>query len=201
MPVYLVGGWYDSWARQTTMSYAALSKQQARADQDDPGAVDSRHAHDVGARRGRFRSRTPRSTASNSVCDGTTAGCRDIDNGVENDAPVKIFVMGGGSEAKTSDGLPSARRRVARRARMAARAHPLHAYYLHGDGSLSRRSLPASRTAARTTISIRAIRSRPSAATFPPARGDHAAGRLGPAMRSARLELPRFACRSPRAAT
>ena len=23
--MYLIGGWYDSWARQTTMSYAALS--------------------------------------------------------------------------------------------------------------------------------------------------------------------------------
>ena len=26
VPVYLVGGWYDSWARSTTMNYEALSK-------------------------------------------------------------------------------------------------------------------------------------------------------------------------------
>jgi hypothetical protein len=26
IPVFLVGGWYDSWGRQTTMAYAALSK-------------------------------------------------------------------------------------------------------------------------------------------------------------------------------
>jgi uncharacterized protein len=26
VPVYLIGGWYDSWARQTTMSYEALAK-------------------------------------------------------------------------------------------------------------------------------------------------------------------------------
>src|SRR5881409_2397631 len=26
IPVYLIGGWYDSWARQTTMTYMALAK-------------------------------------------------------------------------------------------------------------------------------------------------------------------------------
>ena len=99
VPVYLIGGWYDSWALQTTMSYMAL----ARAKHGpvkmilDPGSMAQHmhHAHgqtdfgpqaaiDSGAFHLRWYDRW----------------LKGADNGVERDAPVKIFVMGGGSERK-----------------------------------------------------------------------------------------------------
>jgi putative CocE/NonD family hydrolase len=136
VPVYLVGGWYDSWTRQTTMNYMALSKSKKgpvkmmmgpwiHGQQDSPahGQVDfgPAAAVDMGALRLRWFDHWLKGTA----------------NGVESEAPVKIFVMGGGSEVKTADGRhlhggvwreekewPLARTR-------------LTPYYLHNDGTLS----------------------------------------------------------------
>ncbi len=103
VPVYLVGGWYDSWARQTTMSYAALSKNKRSPVRMILGPwihgshMMSMHGDtDFGA---------------SAALDGLEFRLRWFDrwlkgihNGVENDAPVKIFVMGGGSEAMGPDG-------------------------------------------------------------------------------------------------
>ena len=44
IPVYLVGGWYDSWAGNTTANYAALSKAIEERRLPDHGPVDSRRA-------------------------------------------------------------------------------------------------------------------------------------------------------------
>ncbi len=136
VPVFLVGGWYDSWARQTTMSYAALSKNKRGPVRMILGPwihgshMMSMHGDtDFGA---------------SAAIDGLEFRLRwydrwlkGIQNGVENDAPVKIFVMGAGSEATGPDGRhlhggawrdeyewPLARTRFT-------------PYYLHGDCSLS----------------------------------------------------------------
>jgi len=136
VPVYLVGGWYDSWARQTTMAWAALTKHKRGPVRMILGPwVHGSHmmsAHgdtDFGASAAiqslEFRLRW---------YDRWLKGIR---NGVEDDAPVKIFVMGGGSEEVGADGRhmhggvwrdehewPLARTRFT-------------PYYLHGDRTLS----------------------------------------------------------------
>ncbi len=136
IPVYLIGGWYDSWGLQTTMSYMALARSKRSPQkvilgpwihgahtQSAHGQVDfgKTAAIDGQAFRLRWFDRWLKNTA----------------NGVENDAPVKIFVMGGGTGAKGEDGRlqhggawrderewPLARTRFT-------------PYYLHADGLLS----------------------------------------------------------------
>jgi uncharacterized protein len=136
VPVYLIGGWYDSWALQTTMTYEALAKSKKGPVKMILGpwihGEHSQHAHgqvDFGL-----------AAALNEVpfhlrwYDHWLKGAA---NDAERDAPVKIFVMGGGSEEKTPDGRllhgghwrdewewPLARTRWT-------------PYFLHGDGTLS----------------------------------------------------------------
>jgi hypothetical protein len=136
VPVYLIGGWYDSWGRQTTMSYLALSKRL----QSPQKVILGPWIH--GAHN---------SSAHGQVDFGPAAGIdgyefrlrwydrwlKGAPNGVENEAPVKIFVMGGGSEAKTADG-----RHLHGGAWRDEREWPLARtrftpYYLHAGGSLS----------------------------------------------------------------
>jgi putative CocE/NonD family hydrolase len=135
VPVYLVGGWYDSWARQTTMSYVALSSRKKGPIKMIMGpwihGQHMLHMHgevDFGA----------------AAIDGYAfrlrwydRWLRNIANGVDNDAPVKIFVMGGGSEAKGPDG-----RHMHGGTWRDEHEWPLARtqwtpYYLHGDGTLS----------------------------------------------------------------
>ncbi len=101
-PVYLVGGWFDSWARQTTMNYEALSKAKkgpirlimgpwthGNQDQRSNGQVEfgADAAIDYQAFQMRWYDRW----------------LKDIPNGVEKEAPVRIYVMGGGSEDRDRD--------------------------------------------------------------------------------------------------
>ncbi len=136
IPVYLIGGWYDSWARDTTMNFEALSKTKKSPQKVILGPwihglhMQSAHGQvDFGP---------------SAAIDGMALRLRwydrwlkNVPNGVENEAPVKIFVMGRGSEAKTPAGQhlhggvwrdekewPLARTRFT-------------PYYLHADGSLS----------------------------------------------------------------
>jgi uncharacterized protein len=136
VPVYLVGGWYDSWARQTTMNYMALSKAQKSPQKVIMGpwihGAHNRAAHgqvDFGPA---------------AVIDGLAFRLRWFDrwlkgvqNGAENDPPVRIFVMGGGSEAKVEE-----ERHLHGGVWRDEREWPLARtrftpYYLQPDGSLS----------------------------------------------------------------
>ena len=136
VPAYLVGGWYDSWARQTTMNYMALSKSKTgpikmimgpwihgQQDKSAHGQVDFGPTASVDMDGFRLR--------------WFDHWLKGAGNGVERESPIRIFVMGGGSEAKTADGhhlhggvwrdekeWPLARTRFT-------------PYYLHGDGTLS----------------------------------------------------------------
>jgi len=135
VPVYLVGGWYDSWARPTTMAYMALANTKKSSQKLIMGPwIHSRHEL----------------SAHGQVDFGPQAAMNDLEfnlrwydrwlknipNGVENEAPVKIFVMGGGNEAKVEGNRhfhggiwrdeqewPLARTRFT-------------PYYLHADGTL-----------------------------------------------------------------
>ena len=136
VPVYLIGGWYDSWDRQTTMNYMALTKSKKSSQKLIMGPwIHGSHAH----------------SAHGQVDFGPSAALnglefrlrwydrwlKNIPNGIESEAPLKIFVMGGGSEARTSEGRhfhggvwrdekewPLARTRFT-------------PYFLHADGTLS----------------------------------------------------------------
>jgi hypothetical protein len=103
IPVYLIGGWYDSWGRQTTMSYMALAKRHKSPQKMILGpwihgahAASAHGQADFGPEAAinglQFRLRW------------YDRWLKDAPNGVENEAPVKIFVMGGGSEVKTASG-------------------------------------------------------------------------------------------------
>ncbi|HEV2424349.1 MAG TPA: CocE/NonD family hydrolase [Terriglobia bacterium] len=136
VPVYLIGGWYDSWALQTTMSYMALARAKHGPIKMILGpwihGEQMHHAHgqvEFGA---------------DAAIDDAAFHLRwydrwlkGIGNGAEGDAPVKIFVMGGGSEEKTPDGrhLHGGVWRDEHEWPLARTAWT--PYYLHGDGSLS----------------------------------------------------------------
>ena len=165
VPVLHVTGWYDSWTRQVTMNYEALSKAQAVA-----AAAGDRP---VGPRRRRARTsparssspRTPRSTCTPSGSAGTTAGCKGERNGVDDDPPVLLYVMGTGDDRRrppagsgtAAPGGPSATGRSPGPGR--------RRYYLHADGSLSPAAARRAPRAGRPTPSTRATRCRRSAAT------------------------------------
>ena len=110
MPVYLVGGWYDSWAGNTTANFRALSEDAEERRLSHHGAVDSWRAGQVGARPGRFRQgRGDRRSNSRGGWSGSITGSKGIDNAVGKAAPfatkVRIFVMGTGDGGKTEKGL------------------------------------------------------------------------------------------------
>jgi len=141
VPVYLVGGWYDSWALQTTMSYMAL----ARAKHGPVKIILGPWIHGQHMHHAHGETDFGSQAAINSEAfhlrwyDHWLKGA---DNGVEREAPVKIFVMGGGSEQKTAEGFhlhggvwrdeqewPLARTRWT-------------PYYLRADGALSTEKPP-----------------------------------------------------------
>ena len=136
VPVYLIGGWYDSWDLQTTMSYMALAKSKHGPIKVILGPwIHGQHM---------MHSQGQVEFGQAAALDSDKFHMRWFDhwlkgedNGVEREAPVKIFVMGGGSEEKTPDGKhmhggvwrdeqewPLARTKWT-------------SYYLRGDGSLS----------------------------------------------------------------
>ena len=189
VPVFLVGGWYDSWARQTTMSYAALSKNKRGPVKMILGPwVHGSHMMSMHG---------DTDFGASAALDGLEfrlswydRWLKGIRNGVENDPPVRIFVMGGGSEATGPGRTSSSRRRLARRARMAARAHALHALLP------SRGSHAQHRRAARAKqLNQLRLRSAQSGSQHRRQRfvrdGDHAAGCVGSKMWPAHLELHR----------
>lgn len=136
VPVYHVTGWYDSWCRQNTMNWMALSKAKkspqfliigpwthGQQRQHFAGEVEfpPEAALDFNAWRKRWYDRW-------------LAG---IDNGIEKEAPVKLFVMGGGSGLKSKDGrlLHGGHWRD-------EKTFPLERtqftpYYIHANGTLS----------------------------------------------------------------
>ena len=137
IPVYLVGGWYDSWGAQTAnLNYVELSKAKkgpihvimgpwTHGGQGQSFSGDAEFGPDAALDFNAFRLRW------------FDRWLKGDENGVEREAPVRIFVMGGGDAHKTREGRisvgghwrdehewPLARARVT-------------PFYLHADGSLS----------------------------------------------------------------
>ncbi|MBI4876417.1 MAG: CocE/NonD family hydrolase [Acidobacteria bacterium] len=134
VPVYLVGGWYDSWGRQTTMTYMAL----ARSKRSSQKLIMGPWIHGAHNRAAQGQA----AFGGEAAIDGLAFRLRWFDrwlkgvsNGVENEAPVKIFVMGGGSEAKTGEfHMHGGRWRDEREWPLKRTAWS--PYYLHAGGAL-----------------------------------------------------------------
>ena len=137
IPVYLVGGWYDSWGAQTAnLNYVTLSKAKngpirlimgpwTHGGQTLSYAGEAEFGPDATLDFQAFHRRW------------FDHWLKGIDNGVDQEPSVRIFVMGGGDAHKTPEGriLVGGHWRDEREWPLArAVATP---YYLHADGSLS----------------------------------------------------------------
>jgi len=136
VPVYHVTGWYDSWCRQNVLSWQALSKAKKSPQKLIIGPwTHGRQGANVA---GELEFPPEAALAfSDWRLRWFDHWLKDAQNGVENDPPVKLFVMGGGDGHKSKDG------------RLRHGGHWIDAtefppagiktvpYYLHADGRLS----------------------------------------------------------------
>jgi putative CocE/NonD family hydrolase len=137
IPVYHVTGWYDSWGTPVAnMNYVELKKAKkslqrlivgpwTHGGQTRSFAGDAQFTPDAALDFDAFRARW------------FDHWLKDLDNGIEREAPVRIYIMGGGDAHKTAEG----RLFVGGKWRdeqdwPLARTAPTP-YYLHRDGSLS----------------------------------------------------------------
>jgi putative CocE/NonD family hydrolase len=136
VPTIYLGGWYDSYARGTTSNFEALNKiktspQRLLMGPWTHGGWALSYAGDV-------------DFGSDAVLDDYNGlrlrwfdrWLKGIDNGLDREMPVRIFVMGGGSSRKDREGRLShlgTWRDAADWPLPGTRYTP---YYLHGDGTL-----------------------------------------------------------------
>jgi putative CocE/NonD family hydrolase len=147
VPVYHVGGWYDSWALQTsTLNYAELAKAKknqrlimgpwTHGGQRRSSAGEAEFGPEAAIDMAAFERRW------------FERWLKGVDNGVDREPPVRLFVMGGGDGHKTAEGrifVGGAWREE--REWPLSRARPT-SYYLQAGGGLSTerpRSTPATR--------------------------------------------------------
>lgn len=136
VPVYHVSGWYDSWTRQTVMSWKALSKAKTAPQHLILGPW----THGGQGQNFAGEVEFPKEAALN-VSEWHLTWfdhwMKGVENGVEKAAKVRLFIMGGGSGLKASTGrmqhggywrdeqeFPLARTQYT-------------PYYFHKDGTLS----------------------------------------------------------------
>jgi putative CocE/NonD family hydrolase len=151
VPVLHITGWYDSWTRQVTMNYEALSK-----------AKKSPQRLTIGP----WVHGSQRSNVSGEVEFSSDAAVdllawrlrwydrwlRDQKNGLDDDPPVLIYVMGTGDDRRSpANRLKHGGYWRAEREWPLARARSTP-YYLHEDGSLS--TAPPSAPSSRTTYTF-----------------------------------------------
>jgi uncharacterized protein len=136
VPVYHVTGWYDSWTRQVTMNWQALSK----AKKSPQRLIIGPWTHGGEARNVAGEAEFPREAALNFNewrllwFDHWLKG---IENGAERAAPVRLFIMGGGDAHKTEQGrifVGGAWRDEQEFPLARTKFTPV---YLHADGTLS----------------------------------------------------------------
>jgi predicted acyl esterase len=143
-----VGGWYDSYTRATFQNFVGLRAGGRRPVRALVGpwthgnkTVELSYAGDV-----EFGSDAALASFDELHLRWFDRWLRGVDNGLDGEAPLRIFVMGGGSGRRSSAGRLIHGGPLARRAGMAIGAHALH-------GSLpSRRRLAPHRRAARGVV-------------------------------------------------
>jgi uncharacterized protein len=148
VPVYHVTGWYDSWCRQNVMNWQALSKSKKSPQlliigpwthgsqgRNIAGELEfpPEAALDFNAWRLRWYERW----------------LRGIDNGVDKEGPVRLFIMGGGDGRKTANGKLRHGGSWREEKTFPLERTQFTPYYLHGDASLSQH-LPMAKSGATT---------------------------------------------------
>ena len=137
IPVYLVGGWYDSWDAMTSnLNYVALSK----AKKGPIRLIMGPWTHG-----GQTHSSAGEAEFGPEAALDFTAfqqhwfdrWLKGIDNGVDREPPVRIFVMGGGDAHKTPEGRIFVGGRWRDEHEWPLARTSTTPYYLHPDGSLS----------------------------------------------------------------
>jgi putative CocE/NonD family hydrolase len=148
VPVYHVTGWYDSWCRQNVMNWQALSasKKSPQMLIIGPWTHGAQNVNFAGELEFPAEAALKFNEWRKLWFDRWLMG---KDNGVEKEAPVKLFIMGGGDGSKS----PSGRLKHGGHWRE-EKTFPLERtkftpYYLHADGGLSP-SKPAATTSSTT---------------------------------------------------
>jgi hypothetical protein len=151
MPILLVGGWYDSYTRATFQNFVGLAAGGRRPVRALVGpwthgskTVEVSHAGDV-----EFGRDAALPSFDALHVRWFDRWLRGVDNGLDGEAPLRIFVMGGGSGHRSSAGrlLHGGRWRDEHEWPLARTRFT--DFYLHGDGSL--RAEPPRETSAATT--------------------------------------------------
>jgi putative CocE/NonD family hydrolase len=135
VPVYHVTGWYDSWCRQNVMSWQALVK----AKKSPQRLIVGPWTHGQQGRNVAGEVEFPPEAAldfNEWRLRWFDRWVRGVENGVEKEGPVRIFVMGGGSGRKSKAG-----RLQHGGSWREEKAFPLERtkftpYYLHANGTL-----------------------------------------------------------------
>jgi putative CocE/NonD family hydrolase len=151
VPVLLVGGWYDSYTRATFENFAGLAARKGGPIRMLMGpwthgvtTTEVSHAGDV-----EFGREAALPSFDELHLRWFDRWLRGVDNGLDGEAPIRLFVMGGGS------GLRSGAGRLVHGGRWRDEHEwPLARtvftdYHLHGDGSL-RREAPAAASSSTT---------------------------------------------------
>ena len=140
IPVYHVTGWYDSWSLQVAnLNYPGLREKKKSLQRLIVGPWTHSRPNQSYAGEAEF---TPDAAIDLDAFEQRWFDhwLRGIDNGVDREPPVRIYVMGGGDAHKTADGrvFVGGHWRDENEWPL-ARAHE-RAYYLHADGVLSPKS-------------------------------------------------------------
>ncbi|MFC1910467.1 CocE/NonD family hydrolase [Chloroflexota bacterium] len=140
VPVYLSGGWYDSYTRSTLEAFSALKKTK----KSDIRVIMGPWTHGL---------HTAELTFAGDVDFGHDAALSSFDqlhlrwfnrwlkndqNGIEKESPVKLFVMGGGSGRKNHDGLLDHGGYWRKELEWSLTRTMYTKFYLNFDGSLTR---------------------------------------------------------------
>jgi putative CocE/NonD family hydrolase len=136
VPVYHVTGWYDSWCRQNVMNWAAL----AGAKKSPQRLIVGPWTHGGQGRAYAGEVEFPPEAAlefNEWRLRWFDRWVRGIDNGVEKEGPVRIFVMGGGDGRKSKAGRLRHGGRWRDEAAFPLQRTKFTPYYLHADGRLS----------------------------------------------------------------
>ena len=137
IPVYHLGGWYDSWGSQVAnLNYVTLEQEQEELATADHGPLDARWANASYAGEAEF--------GPDAAIDLLPFELRwfdrwlkGIDNGVDREPPVRIFVMGGGDAHRTPEGRIFVGGHWRDENEWPLARTVATAYYLHGNGLLS----------------------------------------------------------------
>jgi putative CocE/NonD family hydrolase len=145
VPVYHVTGWYDSWCRQNVMNWQALS--QAKKSPQKLIIGPWTHGRQVAPFAGDVSFPAEAALAFNDWrlrwFDRWVKGEK---NNVENEPPVKLFVMGGGSGRKDKDGRLQHGGYWRDEKNFPPANVQMTEYYLRGSGKLSKEPLQSHRS-------------------------------------------------------